>query len=109
MIEAGLSVAIATDYNPGSCNCDSMPFTMTLACLQMGMLPAEALCAATYNAALALGREDSIGSLKVGKQADITLWDIPSVDFIPYHFGSSHLTTVIKKGRTIYSTERVYG
>ena len=109
MIEAGLPVAIATDYNPGSCNCDSMPFTMTLACLQMGMLPAEALCAATYNAARALGREDSIGSLKVGKQADITLWDIPSVDFIPYHFGSSHLQTVIKKGSIIYSSGRFYG
>lgn len=109
MIEAGLPVAIASDYNPGSCNCDSMPMTMTLACLQMGMSPIEALSAATYNAALALGRQDSIGSLKPGKLADVTLWEIPSVDFIPYHFGSSHLRYVLKRGRVIHRDATHYG
>lgn len=102
MISKGVTVAIATDYNPGSCNCDSMPFTMTLACLQMGMTPAEAFAAATINAAKALGLESKLGSLAIGKQADIVLWDIPSLDYIPYHFGSSQITQVLKKGKTVF-------
>lgn len=102
MIDSGLPVAIATDYNPGSCNCDSMAFTMSLACLQMGFSPAEALAAATLNAAAALSRQDSIGSLQIGKKADILIWDIPSIDFIPFHIGSSHIDTVIKDGHVIY-------
>jgi len=102
MQELGLPLAIATDFNPGSCNCDSMPFTITLACLQMGLSPAAAINAATLNAAFAIGLGDQTGSLEVGKLADITLWDIPSVDFIPYHFGSSYLSRVIKRGKTIF-------
>ncbi len=102
MIDSGLSVAIATDYNPGSCNCDSMPFTMSLACLQMGFTPIEALSAATINAACALDRGDQVGSLEVGKLADIIFWDIPSLNFIPYHLGSSHIVKVLKRGRTIF-------
>ena len=102
MIRQGLTVAIATDYNPGSCNCDSMPFAMTLACLQMAMTPAEALAAATINAAKAIDRADQTGSIALGKQADLVIWDIPSIDFIPYHFGSSHIVRVIKKGHTIH-------
>ncbi|HNT52462.1 MAG TPA: imidazolonepropionase, partial [Candidatus Syntrophosphaera sp.] len=83
MIAHGLPVAIATDYNPGSCNCDSLLLTMSLACLQMGFSPAEALCAATINAAHAIGLGDQVGSLEVGKWADFTVWDIPSVNFLP--------------------------
>jgi imidazolonepropionase len=103
MQEMGLPLAIATDYNPGSCNCDSMPFTITLACLQMGLSPAAALNAATLNAAFAIDMGNKVGSIELGKQADITLWDIPSINFIPYHFGSSHLSRVIKLGKTIYN------
>jgi imidazolonepropionase len=102
MISKGLGVAIATDYNPGSCNCDSMALTMSLACLQMGMSPVEALCAATINAACALNRQDSVGSLEVGKKADILIWDIPGLNFIPYHLGSSHIIRVLKAGKTIH-------
>jgi imidazolonepropionase len=102
MIDSGLPVAIATDYNPGSCNCDSMPLTMSLACLQMGLSPIEALSAATINAACALGRQDRVGSLEVGKAADIIFWDIPSLNFIPYHLGSSHIVKVFKDGKCIY-------
>lgn len=105
MMETGLPVAIATDYNPGSCNCDSMPFTISLACLQMGISPNAALCAATINAAHAISRGRLLGSLEVGKQADITLWNIPSVNYIPYHFGSSYLNQVIKRGKRIYMEE----
>ncbi len=101
MIAAGLPVALATDFNPGSCNCDSMPFVMTLACLQMKMTPAEALAAATINAAAAINMENRIGSISGGKQADLLIWDIPSYKYIPYHIGSSYPETVIRKGEVI--------
>lgn len=102
MIDQGLPVAIASDYNPGSCNCDSMPFTMSLACLQMGFSPTEALAAATINAAYALDRGDICGSLEPGKQADLIIWDIPGINFIPYHLGSSYISQVLKKGKSIH-------
>lgn len=108
MIELGLPVAIATDYNPGSCNCDSMALTMSLACLQMGMDPIEALSAATINAACALDLGQSIGSLEPGKLADIIIWDIPSLNYIPYHLGSSAIHRVLKKGKTVYNAQN-YG
>jgi imidazolonepropionase len=101
MINAGLPVALATDFNPGSCNCDSMPFVMTLACLQMRMTPAEVLAASTINAAAAINREDKIGSISVGKQADMLVWDIPSYKYLPYHIGSSYPQTLIKKGKVL--------
>jgi len=102
MMDLGLPVAIATDYNPGSCNCDSMQFTMSLTCLKMGLTPSAALCAATLNAAYALNRGNQIGSLEAGKKADLILWDIPGINFIPYHLGSSYVDRVLKCGTTIY-------
>ena len=101
MIETGVAVALATDYNPGSCNCDSMQFIITLACLQMNMTPAEAITASTINAAYALEMGDKIGSLEVGKQADILIMDMPSYQFLPYHFGSNNVKMVIKNGKVI--------
>ncbi len=101
MIKAKLPVALATDYNPGSCNCDSMQFIITLACLQMKMTPAEAICAATINAAYSLEVGDKVGSLEVGKKADILIMDMPSYKFLPYHFGSNNVETVIKNGLVI--------
>lgn len=106
MIDRGLPVALATDYNPGSCNCDSLPLTISLACLQMGLTPAEALTAATINAACAVGRETEVGSLEPGKSADFTIWDIPSHNFIPYHLGSSHILSVYCKGICVHEAER---
>jgi imidazolonepropionase len=101
MIEKGLPVALATDFNPGSCNCDSIPLVMTIACLQMKMLPSEAMAAVTVNAAAALNLETKLGSISVGKQADILIWDIPSYKYIPYHMGSSNPETVIKRGMVL--------
>lgn len=101
MIDNDLAVAIATDYNPGSCNCDSMSMVITLACLQMNMSPEEALAASTINAAWAIDKQDIVGSLERGKYADLLIWEIPSYRFIPYHFGSSHIESVIKKGKVI--------
>ncbi len=104
MIDTGVAVALATDYNPGSCNCDSMQFVITLACLQMKMTPAEAITAATINAAYALELGDKIGSIEVGKQADILVMNMPNYQFLPYHFGSNNVEMVIKKGKLIWSS-----
>jgi imidazolonepropionase len=98
MINAGLPVAIATDYNPGSCNLDSMQLTISLSCIQMRMLPAEALTAATFNAACAIEQQGVMGSIEIGKNADFILLDIPSVAFIPYHLGSNCVKEVFVTG-----------
>ncbi len=103
MISAGLPVAIATDYNPGSCNLDSMQFAMTLSCLQMGMTPAETLTASTFNAACAIERQEYLGSLEIGKNADFIMLDIPSIAFIPYHFGSNNVKSVYRMGELIFT------
>lgn len=103
MIDAGLPVALSTDFNPGSCNCDSQQFVTSLACLQMKMLPAEAINAVTINAAHSLERGKLIGSLEVGKQADVIVLDMPTYQYLPYHLGSNTVETVIKKGKIIKS------
>ncbi len=101
MIDAGLPVALSTDFNPGSCNCDSQQFVTSLACLQMKMFPAEAINAVTINAAHSLERGKTIGSLEVGKQADIIILDMPTYQYLPYHLGSNTVQTIIKKGKII--------
>ncbi len=107
MIDSGLPVALATDYNPGSCNCDSMQFIITLATLQMKMTVAEAITASTINAACSLERGNSKGSLEAGKDADILIMDMPSYRYLPYHFGSNNAETVIKKGKIIYQNRDI--
>jgi len=99
IIDSGCAVALATDFNPGTSFTESLPIIMTLACVKMKMTPAEALCAATINAAHAVSRQDTIGSISPGKQADIVIWDIPSYRHIPYHLGVNLADTVIKKGK----------
>ena len=98
LIDAGVPVAISTDFNPGSCMSFSMPMMMTLACTQMKMTPEEAIIACTLNGAAALKMSDTVGSIEVGKQADIVLYHIPNYRYLAYHFGSNHVQTVIKRG-----------
>ncbi|MEK4230530.1 imidazolonepropionase [Solibacillus sp. FSL H8-0538] len=98
MIAAGVPVAISTECNPGSSPTTSMPLVMNLACMTMRMSPAETLCAATYNAACAIGMADKIGSIEVGKQADIVVWDVPNYQKLHYIFGVNHVHEVWKKG-----------
>jgi imidazolonepropionase len=98
MIDAGVPVAISTDCNPGSSPTTSMPLVMNLACISMRLTPAESLCAATYNAACAIKMEDKVGSLEVGKQADIVLWNVKNYQELQYLFGVNHVNTVWKKG-----------
>ena len=101
MIAGGVPVALATDFNPGSCMTESLPLIMNLACTQMRMLPAEAITAATINAAWALGEQDCVGSLEVGKQADVLVLDAPSHEHLCYHFGVNLVDTVVKNGRVV--------
>lgn len=98
MIDAGVPVAISTDCNPGSSPTTSMPLVMNLACISMRLTPAESLCAATYNAACAIEIEDKVGSLEVGKQADIVLWNVSNYQQLQYLFGVNHVNSVWKKG-----------
>jgi imidazolonepropionase len=101
MIELGLAVAIATDFNPGSSPTPSMQMAMSIACTQMRMTPAEAVVAATINAAYSLDCGDRLGSLEVGKQADLVVFDCPDYRQIPYFFGINHARTVIKRGHMV--------
>lgn len=98
MIEAGVPVALATDFNPGSCPNNNMQFIMTLACLYLEMTPAEVMNAMTINAAHALGLGSSIGSLEAGKLADVVIFDAPSYLYLPYRFGTNLVSQVVKRG-----------
>ncbi|MBU9711426.1 imidazolonepropionase [Evansella tamaricis] len=106
-IDAGVPVALSTDCNPGSSPSTSMPFMMNLASLKMGMTPAEAITAATINAAHAIKRGEQIGSIEVGKRADLVIWDLPNHIQFSYHYGVNHTDTVVKRGKIVYSKKRV--
>jgi imidazolonepropionase len=103
LIDAGAIVALATDYNPGTSPTVSMPMILSLACTQLRMTPAEAITAATINSAYSLGRDKRIGSLEVGKLADIAIFDVDDYREIPYYFGMNTCHTTIKRGQIIYS------
>lgn len=98
LIDTGVAVAISTDFNPGSCMSYSMPLMMTIACTQMRMSPEEAICAATLNGSAALNMSSTIGSIEVGKNADIIVADVPDYRFLAYHFGTNHISKTIKNG-----------
>jgi len=98
LIDSGVPVALASDFNPGSCMSFSIPLMMTIACTHMNMSPEEAITSCTLNGAAALGLSANIGSIEVGKEADIILYDIPNYRHLAYHFGANHVATVIKHG-----------
>jgi imidazolonepropionase len=104
LIDAGAIVALATDYNPGTSPTVSMPMILSLACTQLRMTPAEAITAATINGAYALRREEKIGSLEVGKQADFAVFDVADYREIPYYFGVNTCSMTFKQWRAIHST-----
>lgn len=100
MIDAGLPVAIASDYNPGSSPAGDMQFMMSLACTKMGLLPAEALVAMTLNGAAALDMSDRVGSIEVGKRADLLITErMESLDRLPYYHARDQILTVIGGGQ----------
>jgi imidazolonepropionase len=101
MIEEGVPVALGSDFNPGSCTAFSLPLIMSLACTHLKMSPAEALAAATINAAYACGEGDRAGSLEPGKRADLVLWDVKDYREIPYWFGANLVRQVIRGGKPV--------
>ena len=105
LIDAGAIVALATDYNPGTSPTLSMPMILSLSCAHLRMTPAEAIAAATINAAYALQREKQVGSLEVGKQADIAVFEVADYREIPYYFGVNHCWMTVKRGRVIYAAK----
>ena len=106
MIDAGLPVALASDFNPGSSPSGNMKLVMSLACIQMRMLPAEALNAVTLNTAYAMGLQESHGSICRGKKANLVITkEVPGLDYLPYAYGSDLVDTVILNGRIEYEVE----
>ncbi len=104
MIELEIPIAIATDLNP-NCWTESMQMVITLACYLMKLSPPEALTAATINSACAILRQDEIGSLEIGKKADLVVFDVPSHEFLPYHYGVNLVLKVIKNGKIVVDNE----
>jgi imidazolonepropionase len=102
LIDAGAAVALATDFNPGSAFCESLPVVCHLACTQMRLSPAEALSACTVNAAHVLGRSGRCGRLAPGYAADIVLLDAPDWRHLAYHLGGPQVSTVVKNGEVVW-------
>lgn len=98
LIDAGCAVALSTDYNPGSAPCPSQPMAMAIACRYQKLLPSEAMNAATINAAHAIGLGDRVGSIEVGKQADLLIAEVTDYRKLAYEFGSTPTHLVIKRG-----------
>ena len=101
MVNAGVPVAMATDFNPGSCPCLNLQFVINLGCLKYKLTPEEVLTAVTLNAAAAIDMAGQVGSVEPGKQGDLVIWDAPDLDYICYRMGSNLAKTVIKKGAVV--------
>ncbi len=101
MVKAGVPVAMATDFNPGSCPCLNMQFVINLGCLKYRLTPEEVLTAVTLNGAAAIDMAEKAGSIEPGKQGDLVIWDAPDLDYICYRFGSNLVKTVIKNGKIV--------
>ncbi|HED11212.1 MAG TPA: imidazolonepropionase [Caldithrix abyssi] len=102
MLDNGLDVAIATDFNPGSSTTQNLQLIWTISALKMKMLPGEILWATTCSAARAIRMENRIGRIEEGMQADFVVLDIPNLDYLPYHYGINHTVMTIKKGHIVY-------
>jgi imidazolonepropionase len=101
ILEANGLLAVATDLNPGTAWCESMQFVIALACRMMKLTPAQAIAAATINAAAAIRRSDQVGSLEPGRAADIVLLETPDYRHLGYRFGTNLVSRVIKGGRLV--------
>lgn len=105
LIDSGAAVALATDFNPGSAPSCSMPLSVAIACSQMGMTPAEAINAATINASFAIRRGAAVGSIEVGKKADIVVYDVEDYREIPSRAGTNHAVVVVKEGAVVWERQ----
>ncbi|WP_412969855.1 imidazolonepropionase [Fredinandcohnia sp. 179-A 10B2 NHS] len=102
MIDEGVAVALATDFNPGSCVTENLQLIMSLAALKLKMTAEEIWNAVTVNASFAIGKGEQAGTLDIGKQADFVVWDVPNYMYIPYHFGVNHAKTVYCNGNKVW-------
>jgi imidazolonepropionase len=102
MLDAGVTVALATDLNPGTTCSENLAMLGTIACIHMDMSPMEVLASVTRGAARSLKREGRLGSLAPGFQADVVVFDAPDVDYLFYHYGVSHVQQVLKKGAFVW-------
>jgi imidazolonepropionase len=102
LVDAGAAVALATDFNPGSSFCESLPIVCSLACTQLHLSPEEALAACTVNPAHVLGRADRIGRAAPGYDADLVLLEAPDWRHLAYHLGGDLVTTVIRRGEVAF-------
>ena len=109
LVDAQVPVALATDFNPGTCPTEAMPAILALACFEGGLSPAEAIGAATLNAAHSLGLAARVGSLEVGKSADVQILEVPNHLHLVYHFGVNHCRTVVKQGRVVVEEGAIAG
>jgi imidazolonepropionase len=107
LVDAGVPVALATDFNPGTCPTEVMTAILPLACLRLGLRPAEAIAAATVNAAHSLGLGAQVGRLVPGMDADLQIVDVPNHIHLAYRFGANHCRTVIKRGRVVVDDGRL--
>ena len=103
LISAGVPVALATDFNPGTCPCWNMQFVLSAACTHCAMTPEEAICAATVNGAWALGIGDRVGSVVPGMQADLAFYEADDYRELCYYFGANQCVMTVKKGKTVYT------
>jgi imidazolonepropionase len=101
LVDAGAAIALATDFNPGSAFCESLPLVCSLACTQLGLSPAEALAACTVNAAYVLDRAGRIGRIAPGYRADVVLLDAPDWRYLAYHLGGDLVATVVRDGQLV--------
>jgi imidazolonepropionase len=102
MVDAGAAIALATDFNPGSSFCESLPVVCSLACTQLHLSPAEALSACTVNAAHVLGRADRTGRVTDGFAADLVLLDAPDWRYLAYHLAGPVVAVVVQGGRVAW-------
>ena len=107
MIDLNVPISLSSDYNPGSCPSENLQFVMQLGCLNLKMTPNEVLTAVTINAAHCVDRSTEIGSIEVGKKADIAIFDAPNVEYLMYHFGINHIERVYKEGRLVVKNKHV--
>ena len=102
ILDAGVQVALSTDYNPGSCPSENLQFVMQIGAAHLKMTTEEVFKAVTINGAKAVCREKEIGRLEVGQQADIAVFDVPNAEYMLYHFGVNHTDSVYKAGKLVY-------
>ncbi|WP_250673474.1 imidazolonepropionase [Paraclostridium ghonii] len=107
MIDSGVAISLSSDYNPGSCPSENLQFVMQLGCLGLKMTPNEVLSAVTINAACAIDRQNEIGSIEVGKKADLVIFDAPNVEYLMYHFGINHTDCVYKDGELVVNNKNI--